>query len=77
MHVQHALELVSAFSDISGQTVPYQFTNRRDGDIASCYASADTALTLLGWEARLSITDMCRDVWRWQRLNPNGYKKDL
>lgn len=71
------LELVSAFSDISGQTVPYQFTNRRDGDIASCYASADTALTLLGWEARLSITDMCRDVWRWQRLNPNGYKKDL
>ncbi len=67
------LELVTAFSEVSGQKIPYQFANRRAGDIASCYASANKAKTLLGWEATLSIIDMCQDTWRWQSSNPNGY----
>ena len=67
------LELVTAFSEVSGQDIPYQFSARRAGDIASCYASADKAKQLLGWEASLSITDMCQDTWRWQSMNPNGY----
>ena len=67
------LELVTAFSEVSGQNIPYQFSARRAGDIASCYASADKAKQLLGWEASLSITDMCHDTWRWQSMNPNGY----
>ena len=67
------LELVSAFSDVSKQDIPYQFAERRAGDIASCYASADKAKNLLGWQAKLSITDMCQDTWRWQSINPNGY----
>ena len=67
------LELVSAFSDVSGQAIPYQFTGRRVGDITSCYASANKAKALLGWQAELSIADMCRDTWRWQSMNPNGY----
>ena len=67
------LELVTAFSKVSGQDIPYQFAARRAGDIASCYASADKAKELLGWEAKLSITEMCQDTWRWQSMNPNGY----
>ena len=67
------LELVTAFSEVSGQNIPYQFSARRAGDIASCYASADKAKDLLGWEAKLSITEMCQDTWRWQSMNPNGY----
>jgi len=68
------LELVTAFSEVSGQDIPYQFANRRAGDIASCYASADKARALLGWAAKLSVADMCQDTWRWQSMNPNGYK---
>ena len=67
------LELVTAFSEVSGQDIPFQFADRRAGDIASCYASADKAQELLGWQASLSITDMCQDSWRWQSMNPNGY----
>ncbi len=67
------LELVTAFSEVSEQDIPYQFVSRRAGDIASCYASADKAQDLLGWQAKLSITDMCQDSWRWQSMNPNGY----
>lgn len=68
------LELVTAFSQVTGQDIPYQFTARRAGDIASCYASADKAKQLLGWEAIHTITDMCADTWHWQSMNPNGYK---
>ncbi|WP_201606016.1 UDP-glucose 4-epimerase GalE [Psychrobacter sp. JCM 18903] len=68
------LELVTAFSNVSGQSIPYQFAERRAGDIASCYASADKAKNLLEWQAKLSITEMCQDSWRWQSMNPNGYK---
>ncbi len=67
------LELVNAFTEVTGQKVPYRFAPRRAGDIASCYASASRAKALLNWQAKLSITDMCADTWRWQSLNPNGY----
>ena len=69
------LELVAAFSEVSKQPIPYQFTARRAGDIASCYASADKAKELLGWQAKLSITEMCQDTWRWQSMNPSGYNE--
>ncbi len=67
------LDLVTAFAEITKQSVRYQFTARRVGDIASCYASVDKAKSLLGWEAKLTINDMCKDTWRWQSMNPNGY----
>lgn len=67
------LELVSAFTEITGKNIPYQFADRRAGDIASCYASADKAKALLEWEAKLSISDVCQDTWRWQSMNPQGY----
>lgn len=67
------LQLVNAFMDNTGQSVPYQFTQRRAGDIASCYASADKAKDKFNWQADLNIADMCRDTWRWQQGNPVGY----
>ncbi len=69
------LELVSTFAEVSKQPIPYQFVVRRAGDIASCYASADKAKALLDWQAKLSITEMCQDTWRWQSMNPNGYNE--
>lgn len=71
------LELVSAFTQVTAQPIPYQFAPRRAGDIASCYASADKAKKLLNWEAKLSINTMCEDTWRWQRMNPQGYERPL
>lgn len=68
------LELVNAFIEVTGQDIPYQFAPRRAGDIASCYASADTAKALLDWQAELSIAEMCADTWRWQSKNPKGYQ---
>jgi UDP-glucose 4-epimerase len=68
------LELVSAFEKVSGIQIPYQIVDRRPGDIAVCYADPSKAKEKLGWVAEKGIEDMCRDSWRWQKNNPNGYE---
>jgi UDP-glucose 4-epimerase len=67
------LDIVRAFEQASGQSVPYKIAPRRSGDVASCYADPQRAFELLGWRAERGIDAMCADTWRWQRSNPNGY----
>jgi UDP-glucose 4-epimerase len=68
------LELVKAFEDASGKAVPYEIVARRPGDVAECYADPRMARSLLGWSARFGIERMCEDAWRWQSMNPDGFK---
>lgn len=70
------LELITAFGKAAGKEIPYKIVDRRPGDIASCYASADKAFAELGWKAEKSIADACADSWRWQSENPDGFIKD-
>lgn len=67
------LEVVKAFEEATGQNIPYKITGRRPGDIAECYADPQKAKEELGWQAERNLLDMCRDVWKWQSQNPNGY----
>jgi UDP-glucose 4-epimerase len=67
------LEVVKAFERASGRPVPYEIGPRRPGDVASCYADASLAARALGWRTRASLDEMCRDAWRWQSGNPDGY----
>ncbi len=61
------LDMVKAFSAVSGRPVPYRFVARRPGDIAECYADPALAREVLGWHAQLGIEAMCADTWRWQQ----------
>jgi len=64
------------FEKAVGKTIPYVIDGRRAGDIAVCYADASKAKKLLNWEAKYTIEDMCRDSFRWQKNNPNGFEED-
>jgi UDP-glucose 4-epimerase len=70
------LDVVKAFEKASGQKVPYKIADRRAGDIAKCYADPSYAKKVLGWEATKTLEDMCRDSWRWQSNNADGYLKE-
>lgn len=70
------LELVRAFSEASGQDIPYKIVGRRAGDVAICYADVKKAKDELGWTAKKGIIEMCEDSWRWQSKNPKGYDID-
>jgi UDP-glucose 4-epimerase len=67
------LEMIAAFETASGRPIPYQIVARRPGDVASSYADPSKAQREMGWTARRFLDDICRDAWRWQSQNPNGY----
>ena len=67
------LDMVKAFEQASGKSVPYKVQARRLGDIAACYANPALAQEVLGWQASRNLQDMCADAWRWQSSNPDGY----
>lgn len=67
------LDVVKAFEKASGKDIPYEITERRPGDVARCYADPAKAEKELGWKAERDLLDMCRDSWRWQSQNPDGY----
>ncbi|MBU3626732.1 UDP-glucose 4-epimerase GalE [Polynucleobacter sp. JS-Safj-400b-B2] len=69
------LEMIHAFEKVSGKKIPYKIKARRPGDVASCYADANHAASVLGWRSQYSIERMCEDGWRWQLQNPQGYPR--
>jgi UDP-glucose 4-epimerase len=71
---QSVLQLVKAFERQNSIEIPYEIVERRAGDIAACYANADLAKELLGWQAELDVNAMVGDAWNWQKNNPDGYK---
>jgi len=68
------LEVVAAFQAAAGRPIPYRVVDRRPGDVATCYADATRAHTLLGWRATRTLAEACADTWRWQSGNPDGYR---
>ncbi len=68
------LEVLHAYEKACGKTLPYAIKPRRPGDIAKCYADPKKAREELGWEAKYGIEEMCASSYKWQSMNPNGYK---
>jgi UDP-glucose 4-epimerase len=68
------LEMVTAFEKAAGKKIPYQIVGRRPGDIPTCYADPSFAERELDWTAHRGIDEMCADAWRWQSMNPKGYR---
>lgn len=61
------LEIVKAFEEVNKIKIPYVITDRRPGDISASYADANKAKKLLNWEAKLTIKDMVKDSWNFER----------
>jgi len=66
-------ELVAAFERANGVKIPVKVSGRRPGDAPVTYCSTEKAERVLGWKAEKTVADGCRDMWRWQSKNPNGY----
>ena len=71
------LEVVHAFEQVSGVTIPYVIEDRRPGDIAVCYSDPGKAKRELGWKAERDIYDMCRDSWNWQKKIRKGMESKV
>ncbi|MCM1043310.1 MAG: UDP-glucose 4-epimerase GalE [Corallococcus sp.] len=70
------LDVLHAFEKACGKTIPYKIEPRRAGDIDACYADPSKANAQLGWKAEHGIDEMCSSLWKWQTLNPMGFKSN-
>ena len=70
------LELVHAFEKANNIKIPYIICDRRPGDVDENYADASKAYREMNFKTELNIEDACRDSWKWQSSNPNGYDKE-
>ena len=64
------LELINTFQRVNKINVPFQFSNRRKGDAAIVVADNSLVKNILRWEPERNLEDMCRDGWKWKKLNP-------
>ena len=60
------LEMIGAFEDACGDSIPHKFTHRRPGDVPECVADPGLAQVTMGWTAKKSVKQMATDAWRWQ-----------
>jgi len=67
------LEVVKAFEQASGCSIPYQIVDRRPGDAAITIADPALATRTLDWKTQRGLEEICRDGWAWQQANPQGY----
>ena len=51
-----------------------KIVGRRDGDVATLIADSSRVEVEWGWRTTRDIRDTCRDAWRFQQLNPDGYR---
>ena len=66
------LELLDTFERVTGAKMPYSIAARRQGDVATLYASAEQAHARLKWTATRDIEQMCMDSWRYASRNRNA-----
>jgi len=61
------LELIRTFEKVNKLKIPYDFVDKRAGDVAISIADNRKALNLLNWNPQKTIEDMCIDGWLWQK----------
>ena len=61
------LEVLQCFNKVNGLEVAFEFGPRRAGDVVAIWADPSKAERELGWKAKLSLEEMMRDAWNWQR----------
>ena len=61
------------FKKQSGRDIKFEIAPRRVGDAPAVWADVSKAALKLNFQAKRGVEEMCRDTWRWQSANPNGY----
>jgi len=61
------LQLINSFEEINDVKVPFEFTNKRKGDLPIYFSSAEKINKKLGWKPKLTLMDMCKSSWEFHK----------
>ena len=67
------IELIKTFENVNNISVPFEFDERREGDVCQLVADNSKLKSILNWSPTKSLEEMCIDGWKWKNLNPKGY----
>ncbi|KAK4308937.1 hypothetical protein Pmani_019400 [Petrolisthes manimaculis] len=62
------------FEKLTSVHIPYILSGRRVGDVATLICDGTHGQRQLQWKPNRNFKVMCEDFWRWQTMNPNGYR---
>ncbi len=65
------LDMLKAYEQACGHSLPYQIAPRRTGDVGACYADPTKASEVLGFKASRGLDDMCVTSWNWVSRRKN------
>ncbi len=68
------LELIRVFGQTCAVRVRHQITGRRAGDVTRLIADPALAEKEWGWRAGRDLAAIFRDAWRFEQLNPDGFR---
>ena len=60
------MELITEFEKVTGKKVPFITSKRRSGDVDKSVSSVSLSKTILGFECKLTLEEMCRDAWHFR-----------
>lgn len=61
------LDIIQNFESINGVAIPFEWSDRRPGDVEQIWANASKAKNILGWETKRSTTDALKDSWNFAK----------
>ena len=69
------LQLINTYEKVNNTKIPYEFVQRRSGDVSELVADISFAKKLINWTPNKDLKDMCRDSFNWQLKNPYGFNR--
>lgn len=61
------LEAIESFERVSGISLNYTITGRREGDIEKIWADPSLANRELGWKTQSTLNEAMRTAWEWEK----------
>lgn len=62
------LEIIETFKNVNNCDIPYNILGRRKGDVAESFSDTSKVKKEIGWEAKRTLEDMCRDGFHFINL---------
>ena len=60
-------EIITAAEKASGKKCPVEYSAMREGDPAKLFAANGKARKILGWEPKLSMSEIMTSAWKWEQ----------
>ena len=70
------LDLIKTFEKVNSVRVPFEISERREGDVLKLVANNEKAVKTIDWFPNRSLEEMCRDGWNWKIMNPMGFQNN-